>query len=167
MRFLPDLPGLTAGLLFWANMGRPSEYTDAIGDEICDRLANGESLVAICKSDHMPNPSTIYRWLDSDAHDGFRNRYARARQDQADTLADEIISIADDGRNDWMEANAEDSIAWKINGEHVQRSKLRMEARKWTAAKLKPKKYGDRVDLNGSFDVKIKPVELEADAEDL
>ena len=148
-------------------MGRPSEYTDAIGDEICDRLANGESLVAICKSDHMPNPSTIYRWLDSDAHAGFRKRYARARQDQADTLADEIISIADDGRNDWMEANAEDSVAWKINGEHVQRSKLRMEARKWTAAKLKPKKYGDRVDLNGSFDVKIKPVELEADAEDL
>ena len=144
-------------------MGAPSTYTEEIADEICDSLAEGKSMVEICRADHMPNPSTVYRWLE--ANEAFRNRYARAREDQADTLADEIIDIADDAQNDWMERQGDDaSIGWQVNGEHVQRSKLRIESRKWIAAKLKPKKYGERVELGGNVGMTVN---LESDANKL
>ena len=63
----------------------------------------------------------------------------------ADTLFDEMLDIADDARNDWMERNGKDDAGWEANGEHIQRSKLRLEARKWMAGKLRPKKYGDKI----------------------
>lgn len=120
-------------------------------------------MVEICRADHMPNPSTVYRWLD--VNEDFRNRYTRAREDQADTLADEILSIADDAQNDWMERQGDAAgSGWQLNGENVQRSRLRIDSRKWIAAKLKPKKYGDKVDVKGEFAVTVRPVELEGDA---
>jgi hypothetical protein len=96
----------------------------------------------------MPHVSTVYRWIA--ANDTFRDMYARAREDQADTLADQIIDISDDSTNDFVDAgvgeNADGSpIATSFNSEHVQRAKLRVDARKWVAAKLKPKKYGDKL----------------------
>ncbi len=89
----------------------------------------------------LPNYSTIMEWLIDEP--ALSQRYARAREDQADFLADEIVAIADDGSHDFVGA-AEDG---QFNSEHVQRSRLRVDARKWAAAKLKPKKYGDRVDV--------------------
>lgn len=81
---------------------------------------------------------------------GFQERYAQAKAECADALVEEIIDIADDGTNDWMEVHDKDGacVGYKLNGEHVQRSKLRVDSRKWIASKLKPKKYGDSVDLN-------------------
>ena len=128
-------------------VGRPSSYTVELAAEICSRLASGESLKSICRDEAMPGLTTIYRWLAS--NDQFRDLYTRAREDQADTLADEIIEISDDGRNDWMLRNGERDNGWVANGENVQRSRLRVEARKWIAAKLKPKKYSDRLELTG------------------
>ena len=116
--------------------GRPSVFTQDLGDSICERLCDGESLRKICLSDDMPSRSTVFRWLAAD--ESFRDQYARAKEEQAELLADEIIDIADDGSNDFM---GEDE---KYNGDAVARSKLRVDARKWVAAKLKPKKYGDR-----------------------
>lgn len=67
-----------------------------------------------------------------------------AREDQADTLADEILEIADESENDTYEVDLGDGvIIQKENREVVNRSRLRVDARKWVAAKLKPKKYGD------------------------
>lgn len=106
-------------------MGRPSDYSEELAAEICGRLANGESLKSICSSDAKPDASTVYRWLV--AHETFREMYARAREDQADTLADEILSIAD-------------------KAEDANLARLQVDARKWVAAKLKPRKYGERVD---------------------
>lgn len=127
-------------------MGRPSDYNEETAAAICTRLANGESLNAMCRDDEMPGISTVYRWLF--ANEKFRDMYARAREDQADTLADEIIDISDDARNDWMKRNhGEDDPGWVVNGEHIQRSRLRVEARKWVAAKLKPRKYGEKLEL--------------------
>lgn len=117
-------------------MGRPSEFDQQTADEICDRLTNGESLRRITLGDDMPASSTVFKWLIQQPN--FAEQYARAREAQADTLADEIVDIADDGSNDFM---GEDE---KYNGDAVARSKLRVDARKWVAAKLKPKKYGDR-----------------------
>lgn len=133
------------------NSGRPLSYTQEIADIICDRLSLGESLRSICDDDAMPSRMTVFRWLRRDDEIGtaFRDQYAHAREAQADSLFDEMNEIADDGTNDWMEKRDKDGalIGWQLNGEHVQRSKLRIETRKWQAAKLKPKKYGEKIDI--------------------
>jgi hypothetical protein len=91
----------------------------------------------------------------------FSEQYARARELQADALFDEILEIADDGSNDWMERkNADDqSIGWRENGEALRRSQLRVDARKWMAGKLQAKKYGDKLDLNHSGSIQTLPQE--------
>jgi len=122
-------------------MARPSRYTLKLADEICERLAEGESLRRICRDEHMPNKATVFRWLG--LHTSFRDQYARAREAQADALADEILDIADDGLNDSYE---DDEGNRRTDHDVIARSKLRVDARKWIASKLKPKVYGDRVD---------------------
>jgi len=131
--------------------GRPSAYTIEISNVICERIANGESLKAICEDEGMPSKSSVFKWLSE--RDEFSERYARAREAQADALFDEILSIADDGQNDWMERRGEDDAGWVANGENIRRSQLRIDARKWMAGKLRPKKYGEKldVDLNGKI----------------
>nr|WP_246307956.1 hypothetical protein [Chitinibacter bivalviorum] len=85
--------------------------------------------------------ATVLRWLDR--HEEFRGKYARAREIQADTLADEIISISDDGLNDTY---VDDKGNQRTDYDVVARSKLRVDARKWYASKLAPKKYGDKIE---------------------
>lgn len=127
-----------------APSGRPSSFTQEIADEICGQLAGGRSLVEICRADTMPSEMTVYRWLRRD--ETFRAQYVQAREDQADHLADEILEIADDGRNDWMERNrGEDAPSMAVDSEHIQRSRLRIDTRKWLMSKVAPKKYGDRL----------------------
>lgn len=124
---------------------RESGYTQELAATICDRLVNGESLRSICRDEGMPAPSTVCLWLTQNA--SFAEQYAHAREAQADTLADEILEISDDARNDWMKRNhGEDDPGWVVNGEHVQRSRLRIDSRKWIASKLKPRKYGDKLE---------------------
>ena len=72
-----------------------------------------------------------------------------AKEESADALVEDILDIADDGSNDWMAVHGKDgSEAWKLNGEHVQRSRLRVDTRKWIASKLKPKKYGEKIEVD-------------------
>jgi len=128
-------------------MSRPKQYTPELGDLVCSHISQGKSLAKIC-SEHktLPSPRTIYRWLREE--DEFRQMYEVAKTDQAHFMAESIIDIADDGTNDWIEQSGNyDAIrAYKLNGESVQRSRLRVDARKWIAARLLPKKYGDRLD---------------------
>lgn len=125
--------------------GRPTTYNEGIALVICERIADGESLRTICDDPDMPARSTVFKWLGE--HKVFSDQYAHAREEQADALFDEILSIADDGQNDWMEKYGRDgeSIGWQVNGEALRRSQLRVDARKWMAGKLRPKKYGDRI----------------------
>jgi hypothetical protein len=127
--------------------GRPSGFTQEIADCICARLAGGESLRAICRDDDMPSRQTVANWLAKDAD--FFGQYARARDVALDDMADELLEIADDGSNDWMiRKNADGSDGPEVlNGEHVQRSKLRVDTRKWVLSKLAAKKYGDKLAL--------------------
>lgn len=138
-------------------MGRPSDYTDVIADAICEALADGQSLRTICLAEEMPNRATVFRWLA--ANETFRDQYARARDTQAEALADEILDIADDGTNDWMERRDDQgaNLGWKENGEAMARSKLRVEARKWVASKLLPKKYGDKTLVGSDPDNPLPP----------
>jgi len=127
------------------------QYSEEIADRICDALADARSLRAICCEPDMPSQSTVFRWLGDDRYLGFRERYARAREAQADALFDEMLDIADDGTNDWGERKrADGSTEEVVNSEHIQRSKLRIEARKWMAGKLRPKVYGDKLDIEHS-----------------
>jgi hypothetical protein len=128
---------------------RSAKFSNALAARICNRLAEGESLRSICLDEKMPAQSTVFRWLGDDRYAKFREQYARAREAQADAIFDEILDIADDGSNDWMERRREDgSVDEVVNHEHIQRSKLRVDARKWMAGKLAPKKYGEKVQLD-------------------
>lgn len=132
-------------------VGRPTLYSQEIVDEICSRLASGESLRSICKDDHLPVQSQIYVWLNR--HPEFAEHYARAREEQAETLADEIVAIADeDPEINHIRDKDGNIIDIKIDAGYVAYQKQRIEARKWTAAKLRPKKYGDRVTHGGDDD---------------
>lgn len=124
-----------------------AEFSQALFDRICDRLADGESLRTICADVDMPNKGTVMRWLASSK--ALSDQYARAREMQADALFDEVLDIADDARNDWMESRGDNDAGWVANGEHIQRSRLRIDARKWMAGKLRPKVYGERLAIGG------------------
>lgn len=115
-----------------AAIGRPTSFTQKVADAICEQLADGRSLRSICLDDGMPVKSTVFKWLI--AHPSFKDQYAHAREAQADTLADEIQDIADE--------KCKDMVA-------VQRNKMRLDARKWLASKMKPKVYGDKVEPEG------------------
>ncbi|WP_183905200.1 terminase small subunit protein [Rhizobium sp. BK008] len=127
--------------------GRPTKYTTALADIICERIADGESLRSICRDDTMPAKSTVLAWLVDDDKAAFRTKYAQAREIQADGFVDEMVEIADDGSNDWMKKNFGDETRWVENGEVLRRSQLRIATRQWIAEKLKPKKYGAKVEL--------------------
>jgi hypothetical protein len=118
-------------------VSRPTDYTPELGDEICDGLTLGKSLLKICEDERMPVTRTVYRWLRE--HEEFSHNYTRARENQADTYADEIVDISD-------EAVDRDSAA---------AAKVRVEARKWVASKLKPKKYSDKLDIDATVDGKL------------
>jgi hypothetical protein len=103
---------------------RPSDYTQEIADHICEQIADGKSLRSICREDDMPNKATVFRWLGK--HETFRDQYARAMEARADSHADDIVDIADDPTLDPND------------------KRVRIDARKWTASKLKAKVYGDK-----------------------
>lgn len=128
-------------------MSRPSSYTSDIAESICARLADGESLRQICQTEGMPGYATVRRW--ERENDEFRALSTRARETGCHALAEDCIQIADDGRNDWMETRDREgeAIGWRINGEAVQRSKLRIETRMRLLGKWLPKVYGDKLDV--------------------
>ena len=126
--------------------GRPSIYTQALADRICAELAVGKSMRTVLKMDGMPVMDTVFRWLREKPE--FSEQYAKAKAEAADALVEEMIDIADSGTNDWMENNDPNNPGYRVNGEHIQRSRLRVDTRKWIAAKLKPRKYGEKLDMN-------------------
>ena len=131
--------------------GRPTIYNDELAKKICDLFAQGYSQRQIAKMEDMPTDSTITNWiLDKDKKE-FLAQYAQAKAKCMDHFADEIVSIADDGANDYYEREGKDGETIKaLDHEHVSRSRLRIDTRKWLMSKLKPKKYGDRLDLGNA-----------------
>ena len=134
-------------------MGRASEFTQEVADAICERIAQGESLRAICRDEEMPATSTVCKWLTQQK--AFAEQYARAREAQADALFDEILEIADETANDYAEGRNGETV---VNNEAIGRSRLRVDARKWMAGKLRPKVYGEKLDLNHAGGVEITRV---------
>ncbi len=115
-------------------------YSPEIAKEILDRLAAGESLLGMCREEHLPDESSVRGWVTYD-YNGFRKPYQVARDCGLDTMADSLLEIADDSRNDYMEKEGKTVL----NSENIARSRLRVDTRKWYMAKLAPKRYGDRL----------------------
>lgn len=127
---------------------RESEYTAEIGEQICIRLGLGESLVKICKDPTMPSQAVVYKWLNR--HPDFVERYTRAREEQAETHADEIVDIADETPQIKEVYDKDGNVVdITLDSAYIAWQKQRIEARKWNAAKQRPKKYGDRQILSG------------------
>ena len=125
-----------------AAVGRPSDYNADVAAEICARLVEGDSLRKICQDESMPAIATVFKWLA--AHEEFVEQYALARDAQADTLADEILHIADTPQVGIKTKTTEKGVEI-MEGDMIEHRRLQVDARKWIAAKLKPKKYGDRI----------------------
>lgn len=119
-----------------------SEYTDELFDSICSQLADGKSLKRICEADGMPDKATFYRWINNNKD--LCDKYARAKDDGADALADDIQDIADNVLAGIVEPNA---------------GRVAGDLKKWAASKLKPKKYGDKTDItSGGETIKVVPI---------
>ncbi len=148
-----------------ARTGRPSIYSDKLAATICARIAEGESLRSICRDPAMPDMTTVFSWLASKPD--FTQQYTRAREEQAEAFADEIVAIADETPELEEVRDREGNIVdMKLHSAYVQWQKNRIDARKWTASKLKPKKYGERLNLAGDAESPIK-VEAEIKADKL
>ncbi len=133
--------------------GRPTKYTKKLADEICNTIATSSTGIRrLCmQHEHWPNPDTIYRWIKENKE--FSDQYARAKRHQIEVLINEIIEIADDVSNDTIESS---QGTMSYNKEHINRSRLRIDTRKWLASKLLPKLYGDKVK---EHDAEIKETE--------
>ena len=118
-------------------MGRPTKYNEEIAYKICTEIAEGASLRKICSNPDMPSIDSVRRWLIDEDKAVFHLQYARAREEQADFYADEITEIADTEPD-------------------PNRARVRVDARKWVASKLKPKKYGEKLDLTSGGE-KLQP----------
>jgi hypothetical protein len=122
-------------------MGRHSKYNEEIANEICLAIACcSKGLRQLCKEhEYWPSRKSIYEWLKK--YPKFRDQYARAKEHQVEALMDEILEIADDTSEDYV-MNDEGKLV--CNHEHIQRSRVRIDTRKWIASKLCPRVYGDK-----------------------
>lgn len=129
--------------------GNTTVYTRELADEICERISCGETLRQVCRLKGMGD-STVRRWVLNDI-DGFSARYAHARELCIESWADEIVEIGDNASNDWMAREGKDGedLGWTANGDHISRSRLRVDSRKWLLSKLRPDRYGDKLQVGG------------------
>lgn len=125
-------------------VGRPPVYSQDTKDNICARIANGESLRAVCRDNGMPNQDTVHMWLNKD--DAFVEQYARACARREDSFFDDLIEIADSVTADAAE---------------VAKARVQIDARKWVLSRMNPKKYGDRVqqEVSGSIGAEVTLIE--------
>lgn len=136
--------------------GRPTTYSKELTEDICQRMALGETLTDILKAPGMPSETAVYEWRK--AQPEFAEAFARAREDQMQAWSDQIISLADEASSDYRieaeaEISADGTVKAKFDRRHVDRAKLMIDTRKWLMAKILPAVFGDRqtVDVNHNF----------------
>lgn len=132
------------------------EFNQEIADYICEFLSTTpRGLASLVKQgkgefgdDKFPSVTTVFKWLD--LHPEFAKFYARAREAQGQLLADETLDIADETKEDYVKrlGYKGDEATWEVNGEAIARSKLRIDTRKWHAAHLAPKRWGEQIQVD-------------------
>lgn len=125
--------------------GRPSSYTPEIGKKICALIADGKSLREIDSLEDMPSKSTILEWLVTGQHAEFSDQYARAREIQLESAADELLEIADTPQLGIIETIKPDGSVEVKKEDMLGHRKLQLDTRKWILARRLPKKYGDKL----------------------
>jgi hypothetical protein len=123
--------------------GRPPSYNEETASAICLRLCEGESLRSICSDPDMPSQSMVYRWLDDERYSTFRDKYARAREIQAEHGFDEITEICSLLRTGKIDANT---------------ARVEIDAIKWQLGKLKPAKYSDKIQIDQDNRITIEVI---------
>ena len=126
--------------------GRPTEYTEELGAEICERIANGATLTRLCEEEDMPERRRVTRWLMSNPE--FAALYARAREQQVDYEADEMLDIADNISEDaYVEFHPLTGQPYaKIDGFTAKRAQVMIDTRKWRAERLNRRVFGQKVE---------------------
>ena len=119
-------------------MGRPSKYTPELADHICRRLAIGDSMRKVCSDPEMPDITTVFKWIREKPE--FAQQYARAKDESAHAHSERILEVIDKVLNEEVNPNA---------------ARVALDALKWTAARMQPKRYGDRVDTHLSGDIQV------------
>jgi hypothetical protein len=129
-----------------ATTGRPTIYTADIADRILNELSDGRTLAAVCGDPGMPAPATVRLWA-VENREGFAPRYQTAREFGCDTLADQMLDIADDSRGDWIVRRKPDGTTeYVVNLENIRRCRLRIRARIWLLSRMLPTIHGGRPD---------------------
>jgi hypothetical protein len=131
-----------------AEVGRPSDFTKEMADKICSLLSEGKSLRTVCLADEMPDASTVFRWLRE--REEFRKQYASAKEESADAQNEILLDLGDEA------IELAQGVDPKASGAVVQAVKLKADNLKWHMSKMKPKKYGDKIDVTSDN----KPIPL-------
>lgn len=136
-------------------MAYTTNEIDNIFDYVCKEIESGRALRNVLKDESMPSTSTFYQWLENNTDKA--KQYARATEVRAEVIFDDILSIADQNENDTT-VNA-DGIE-VVNNDVIQRSRLRIDARKWVLSKLNPKKFGDKIQTEHSGEITTNVISL-------
>lgn len=132
------------------NLGRPTIYSAELAARICERIANGDSLRSICKDDGFPSKSTVLKWIFKEQNKEFADQYDKAREIQAQLLADEIVEIADTPKLGVInKLNAAGEIIETKEEDMLGHRRLQVDSRKWYLSKVLPKVYGDKIEHSG------------------
>lgn len=110
-------------------VGRPTDYTEALAADICEKLVEGQSLRAVCRLETMPSISSVMMWLTK--HPAFAEQYATSTEERAIGMFEDMFDIADDV---------------EVDQASIAKAKLRVDTRKWALARMNPRKYGDKVE---------------------
>lgn len=132
-------------------MAYTPEERKRIQDRICEQLMMGLPMTKVLKEDGMPSRNTVVTWLRNDEE--FKKAYEWAREVQLDFLADEVMEISDDGSGDIVHFP---DGSKKFDSEHYNRSKLRVESRKWLLGVMRPDQFGQKVKQEVKADVKTE-----------
>jgi len=119
--------------------GRPTKYSKALADKICSELAEGKSLRTVCQQEGMPDKSTVFCWL-RDIQE-FQDQYALAKESSAEAMNEILLDLGDEA------IELSQTVNEKASSAVVQAVKLKADNLKWVMSKMKPKKYGEKLDL--------------------
>lgn len=138
-------------------------FRQEVADEICRRLAEGESLNAICKTEGLPAESTVRAWALDDV-EGFAAKYARARALGYERLGEEVLKIADTTQTGVIRTVRADGTEEVKHADMIEHRRLQVDTRKWMLSKMLPKVYGDKLDLNHTGQMTVSLRSDDADA---
>lgn len=143
--------------------GRPSRFTPALAMRICQSIAEGKSLRSVCLMEGMPHISTVLDWVNRRPE--FAEQYAHAREARADMLVEDMLHIADTPQEGVVTKETEKGT-FVTTGDMIEHRRLQVDARKWNAARMAPKKYGDKSETTHKGDA-MAPVTLVLQGSDI